>query len=116
MAHQPLVARSISIGMTVNDIEKSLHFYRDGLGFELGRTREGDGKVVFAVLNAGGGELSIGQDDFAKGSGRLKGVGSRIWIRTDQDVVSIADRAKGAGITLDGEPAPLPWGPMAFQV
>ena len=116
MAQEPLVASSISIGITVNDMEKSLHFYRDALGFQVARTREADGKTVFAVLNAGGGELSIGQDDFAKGRDRVKGVASRIWIRTKQDVTSIADRAKAAGIALEGEPAPLPWGPLAFQV
>ena len=116
MAHEPLAARSISLGLTVNDMEKSLRFYRDALGFELGRTREVDGKIVFAVLDAGGGELSIGQDDFAKGRDRPKGVAMRIWIRTAQDVASIAARAKEAGVTLDGEPAPLPWGPVAFQV
>jgi uncharacterized glyoxalase superfamily protein PhnB len=113
---EPLVAASISIGITANDMQKSLRFYRDGLGFELGRTREEGGKIVFAVLKAGGGEISIGQDDFAKGRDRVKAVGLRIWIRTNQDVVAIANRAKAVGITLDGEPAPLPWGPLAFQV
>jgi uncharacterized glyoxalase superfamily protein PhnB len=113
---EPLVASSISIGITANDMQKSLHFYKDGLGFELGRTREESGKITFAVLKAGGGEISIGQDDFAKGRDRAKGVGMRIWIRTSQDVVAIANRAKAAGIALDGDPAPLPWGPLAFQV
>ncbi len=111
-----LDASSISPAMTVNDMAKSLHFYTTGLGFEIERSRETDGKVTFAALKAGTGRLSIGQDDFAKGRDRVKGVGLRIWVTTTQDIDAIAARAKGAGIVLDGEPAPLPWGPRAFQV
>jgi uncharacterized protein len=116
MANEPLVARSLAVGISVNDMQKSLRFYKDGLGFQVQRTREVEGKTVFAALKAGGAELSIAQDDFAKGHDRVKGVGMRIWITTNQGVASVANRAKAAGITLDGEPAPLPWGPTAFQV
>ena len=45
----------------------------------------------------------------------MKGVGLRISITTDQDVIALAERAKNAGIKVDG-PAPLAWGPMGFSV
>ena len=40
----------------------------------------------------------------------------RLYLETDQDVAALARQAKAAGITLDTEPAPLPWGPMGFTV
>ena len=113
---EPLVASNLSIGITASDMKKSLHFYRDGLGFEMMRNREEGGEIVFAALKAGSAELSIGRDDFKKGRDRVKGVGVRVWLRTKQDIVALANRVKAAGISLAGEPAPLAWGPMAFQL
>jgi catechol 2,3-dioxygenase-like lactoylglutathione lyase family enzyme len=101
---------------TASDLEKSLHFYTAGLGFEIAERHEEDGKLLFASVQGGNARIGIGQDDFAKGRDRVKGTGVRIWISTDQDIHAIAARAKAAGITLDADPAPLPWGPMAFAV
>lgn len=111
-----LQATGIAPGFTANDLQKSLQFYTEGLGFEIIERNEEDGVLRFAMLRAGVAHLGIGQDDFAKGRDRKKGVGMRIWITTDQDISALAERAKGAGITLDAEPAPLPWGPMGFAV
>ena len=102
--------------MTVNDLQKSIRFYTDALGFEIASKNEVDGVVRFVMLKAGAAEMGIGQDDFAKGKDRAKGVGSRIWINTNDDLVALAARVKAAGFKLDSEPAPLPWGPMAFAV
>jgi catechol 2,3-dioxygenase-like lactoylglutathione lyase family enzyme len=112
-----LQATSVSASITANDLQKSIKFYVDGLGFEIGDKNEVDGVLRYVGLTAGPGtSLGIGQDDFAKGKDRAKGVGMRLWIGTKQDVNAIAARAKAAGITLDSEPAKLPWGPMAFAV
>lgn len=107
---------NVSMSLTCSDLPRSMHFYVEGLGFEIERMNEVDGVLRFATLKAGDSQLSIGRDDFAKGRDRNKGVGMRIWINTAQDVVGIANRAKAAGIALESEPAPLPWGPMAFTV
>lgn len=109
-------AKSIFPSLTVNDLTKSLHFYVDGLGFEIVDRNEVNGVLHFAMVKSGNVSVGLGQDDFAKGRGRVKGVGARLWIRTDQDLVALANRAKTAGIKLDGDPAPLPWGPMAFAL
>ena len=111
-----LEARAIMPTLTVNDLEKSLQFYVEGLGFDVMERTESDGEVVFVALQAGDASLGLGRDDFAKGRDRIKGVGMRLWISTEQDIVALANRAKGAGLTLDGEPEPLPWGPLAFSV
>ena len=111
-----LNAKSMFPSLTASDLTKSLHFYVDGLGFEIADRSEVDGVLRFAMLKAGNTMLGIGQDDFAKGRDRTKGVGVRFWLNTEQDLVALADRAKAAGLTLDADPAPLPWGPMAFAL
>jgi uncharacterized glyoxalase superfamily protein PhnB len=116
MTTAALNAKGIFPSLTVSDLTKSLQFYVDGLGFEILDRNEVDGVLRFAMLQAGSAMVGIGQDDFAKGRGRVKGTGLRIWIRTSQDVVAVANRAKAAGIVLDADPQPLPWGPMAFAL
>jgi uncharacterized glyoxalase superfamily protein PhnB len=100
----------------VNDLSKSIQFYTEGLGFEVQEEHESDGQLRFAQLKAGTVQIGLGQDDFAKGRDRVKGVGHRTWIATSQDLFGLAERAKAAGITLDNEPEELPWGGMAFGV
>jgi lactoylglutathione lyase len=107
---------SLSPGFTVNDLQKSIHFYTEGLGFEIGERYEIEGVLRYVSVKAGSAEIGLGQDDFAKGRDRSKGIGFRLMISTTQDIPALAARAKAAGITLDGDPAPLPWGPMAFAV
>jgi len=111
-----LDAVGIAPSFTVNDLEESLRFYTEALGFEIEDRTEFEGVTVFVMLKAGGAQLGLGQDDFAKGRDRVKGVGMRVWIPTNQDVTVIAARVKAAGYALDNEPEPLPWGPMAFAV
>ncbi|HEX7023217.1 MAG TPA: VOC family protein [Gemmatimonadales bacterium] len=116
MTTATLQARSLSTGLTVNDLARSLHFYRDGLGFAVGEKHEIDGEVKYVMLQAGDATLGLSQDDFAKGKNRVKGVGMRLYLETDQDLAALAHQARNAGIALDGDPAPLPWGPMGFTV
>jgi lactoylglutathione lyase len=116
MSAAPLKALSLAPAITTSDLKKSMHFYIDGLGFEIIDKNEADGVIRFVMLQAGEARVGLGQDDFAKGKDRAKGVGQRLWIRTTQDLVELANRAKAAGIKLDSEPAKLPWGPLAFAL
>ncbi len=116
MGNLSLNSRGIAPGLTVNDLQRSLRFYTEGLGFAVKEKNEVDGQVRFAMLTAGRGELGLGQDDFAKGRNRVKGVGLRLWVSTAQDLRLLADQAKAAGITLDSDVAALPWGPLAFAL
>ncbi len=102
--------------LIVNDLSKSIQFYTEGLDFEVREKHESDGQLRFVMLKSGAAHLGLGQDDFAKGRNRVKGVGLRIWITTLQDVHKLAERAKATGITLDSEPEELPWGGVAFAV
>jgi catechol 2,3-dioxygenase-like lactoylglutathione lyase family enzyme len=119
MPKESLKARGIFPSLTVSDVAASRKFYVDGLGFSVqDEWKDDKGKVMGYMLNAGGpgSGLGIGQDDFAKGRDRVKGIGIRLWIETDQDLASIASSVKAAGFALDSEPAKLQWGKMAFAV
>jgi lactoylglutathione lyase len=111
-----LQARSLTPTITVNDINRSLKFYRDGLGFAVTDEMKEEGQLRGVMIEAGGATLGISQDDFAKGRDRVKGVGMRLYLETDQDLNDLAKQAKAAGISAIEGPAPLPWGPLGFTV
>lgn len=108
--------RSAAPGFTVNDIEKSLGWYRDVLGFTVGDRWEHEGKLAGVELVAGGVTFMLGQDDWAKGRDRKKGEGFRIYCSTVQDVDRLAERIKACGGTLLQEPRDQPWGMRDFAV
>jgi uncharacterized glyoxalase superfamily protein PhnB len=115
VATATLKARGLMPTLTVNDLKKSIGFYK-GLGFNVTDEMEENGELRGVTLEAGGVHLGLSQDDFAKGRNRTKGVGMRFYLETDQDITALAHQAKAAGVTLDSEPAKLPWGPMGFTV
>jgi lactoylglutathione lyase len=113
---ESLRLRSMSASLTVDDLERSLRFYRNGLGFVVGEEWKKDGKLLGYVMKAGTCEVGIGQDDWAKGRDRVKGVGYRLYCETTQDVDAFAARVKAAGYPLAEEPADSSWGARSFSV
>ena len=116
MATATLQARSFAPSLTVSDLQRSIQFYTKALGFTVAERMEENGQLQGVMLEAGGARLGLSQDDFAKGRDRVKGVGMRLYLETDQDITALARQAKASGISLESEPAPLPWGPMGFSV
>ena len=110
-----LQAKAVMPGFTVNDLPKSTRFY-EGLGFVIEDRWEVDGALVGYMMRAGQARLGLDQDDWKKGRDRVKGIGMRIMIATDQDIDQVAAHAKAAGITLDEEPHETEWGGRAFSV
>lgn len=108
--------RSLSISLTVNDLQKSLAWYRDVVGFAVDREHEREGELRAVTLRAGDVRILIGQDDGAKGWDRAKGEGFSYRITTAQNVDEIAKRIKDAGGTLESEPVDAPWGPRVFRL
>jgi lactoylglutathione lyase len=101
---ESLRLRSISPTLTVNDVERSIAWYRDGLGFFVSQRWEEGGQLQGVMLKAGTCHLGLSQDDFSKGRDRPKGVGFRIWGDTTQDIDGIAERLRAFGGTIVQEP------------
>jgi len=101
---ESLRLRSISPSLTVNDVERSVAWYRDGLGFFVSERWEEGGRLKGVMLKAGACHLGLSQDDFSKGRDRAKGVGFRLWGDTTQDVDAIAERLRAFGGTIVEEP------------
>jgi catechol 2,3-dioxygenase-like lactoylglutathione lyase family enzyme len=97
---ESLRLRSLMLSYTVNDIERSLAWYRDGLGFFVAERWEEGGRLKGVTLKAGACQLGLSQDDFSKGRDRTKGVGFRLWCETAQDVDALARRLRAAGGTI----------------
>src|SRR2546429_7833516 len=111
---ESLRLRSMAASFTVKDLDKSVAWYRDVLGFIVGERWE-EGRTVRGIqMKAGSCDIMLGQDDFAKGRDRRKGDGFRLWVATAQDIISVAAQIKAKGRGLDPEPAETPWGDRAL--
>jgi uncharacterized glyoxalase superfamily protein PhnB len=109
-------ARTLSASLTVKDLQKSLAWYRDVVGFTVDQKHEREGQLRAVALKAGEVRLLIGQDDGAKGWDRVKGEGFSLQITTGQSVDEIAKRIKERGGTLESEPVDMPWGARVFRL
>jgi uncharacterized glyoxalase superfamily protein PhnB len=102
--------------LTVDDLQKSIHFY-EALGFAIDERWEEDGKLLGVMLRAGTTQIGLNQDDWKKGHDRKKGIGVRLSLSTTRgNVDELATRARNAGITLRSEPHDTEWKSRAFEV
>ncbi len=110
-------ATNLGCSITCQDLEASIRFYRDAIGFEVAQTYEHEGKVVAAVVAAGDCRIVLNQDDGKLGWNRTKGQGFYLQINVAgaADVDATAARIKAAGGALLDEPADRPWGARMFQ-
>ena len=113
---ESLRLRSLSAFLTATDLQKSLAWYRDVVGFTIEQTWEQDGKIVGAMLVAGDVAINLAQDDGQHGADRVKGQGIRLYLSTVQSVDQIAARIKARGGAIASEPADMPWGTRAFSL
>jgi lactoylglutathione lyase len=113
---ESLRARSLSASLTVKDLETSLAWYRDVVGFTIDQRYERAGKLLSVALKAGSVRILLNQDDGTKGLDRTKGEGFSLMITTAQSVDDIANRIRAQGGTLVTEPADMPWGARVFRV
>jgi uncharacterized glyoxalase superfamily protein PhnB len=109
-------ARELTASLTVNDLQKSVAWYRDAMGFIVDREIERGGKVTGVAVKAGAVRILLNQDDGKKGANRTKGEGFSLQLITAQSVDDIAMRIKDRGGVLDTEPADMPWGVRMFRV
>jgi len=108
--------KSVMPSYTVNDLQRSIAWYCEGLGFVVSDRWESGGKLLGVILKAGGSEFALSQDDFAKGRDRKKGIGCRIHVSTTNRVDEIAERVRAYGGRVIMEPTDTSWGTRSFAV
>ena len=113
---ETLRLRSFEPTFTVNDIERSVRFYTEVLGFIVIEQMSDGAALQGVLLKAGTCKLGLSQDDWAKGRDRKKGEGVRIWCDTVQDIDALAVRIRSAGGVLADEPKNQPDGEHSISV
>lgn len=113
---ETLRLRGVAPSFTVNDLERSIAWYRDVLGFTVGDRWEQEGQLMGVELEAGTTTFMLTQDDFAKGRDRKKGEGFRLYCQTVQDIDQVAAQIKARGGMLAHEPKDQPWGTRDLPV
>ena len=108
--------RSVMPVLTVTDVEESVAWYRDVLGFYVAQEMKLDGKLAGASLRAGAVEVLLTQDDFAKGRDRKKGVGFRLYCTTALEIDELAAAVEARGGVLSQPPKDQSWGVRDFAV
>ena len=110
-----LELQTITPFLTANDLQASVAWYRDVLGFIVAEEYKRDDKVMGVRMQAGSVQLMLGQDDFAKGH-RVKGAALRFYLQTDQDIDALAAAIRERGGKLTQEPTDQPWGRRDFAL
>ncbi len=113
---ETLNLRAMMPAITTTDLQASVAWYRDVLGFTVAEEYKQEDRVMGVRLQAGSVQVMLGQDDFAKGRDRQKGAGLRFFYTTAQDVDQLAAAIKERGGKLAHEPTDQPWGTRDFGV
>lgn len=108
--------RAVMPALTVDDLEKSLAWYRDVAGFTVADVMRAEDRLVGATVQAGACQFLLAQDDFEKGRDRNKGVGFRLYCTTRQDIDVLALGIEARGGILDHQPTDQPWGARDFAI
>jgi len=108
--------RRLMAALTVKDIARSVAWYRDVLGFTVGKSYDNEGKLFAVEIKAGAVEIVLNQDDGAHGFDRVKGEGLSLQITTAQNVDGLAANATKNGATLVTEPMTTRWGARVFRI
>jgi uncharacterized glyoxalase superfamily protein PhnB len=115
-AHAALNGTSLSVSLTVKDLEQSVHWYSDIVGFAIDQKYERDGQLSGVVVRAGAVRVLLNRDDGGRGWDRVKGEGFSLQIITEQSIDAIASAIRARGGVLGSEPADMPWGARVFRL
>ena len=77
-------AANLGCSLTCKDLEASIRFYRDAIGFAVAQRFENEGKVVAAVVAAGDCSIVLNQDNGKLGWDRIKGQGFYLDVPDDR--------------------------------
>lgn len=113
---ETLRLRTVSPALTVTDINTSVKWYRDVMGFIVVDEWTHEDRLAGATVRAGTIEFVLVRDEFAQGGDRPKGGGFRLYCQTHQDLDQLAADITARGGTLAREPTDQPWGVREFAV
>src|SRR5258705_14006611 len=94
---ETLRLRNITPSFTATDLQRSIAFYRDVLGFVVGEEWRENGSLEGCEMRAGSVTFYLTQDDFAKGRDRTKGIGSPPNWTTPQALDRLAAEGQAPG-------------------
>jgi predicted enzyme related to lactoylglutathione lyase len=109
------MAQSLEGALSVNDLDASIAWYRDVVGFRVDREFRREGRRFAVRMRGGLVRLLLNQDNGAKGAARSKGEGISFQLTTTQDIDQLAARITSRGGVLASEPADV-MGARAFRV
>lgn len=100
--------------LDVRDVDASLAFYRDKLGFDIQMSLPGpDGRSAFAIIEKGAAQIGLGLQGH-ENAGR--GVTLMVYVPDDVDLDQYYEDVKKNGVTLDGEIKTEYWGDRVFSL
>lgn len=102
--------------LTVSDVNESISFYQDKLGFNVGVNMPGeDGNPWFAIVDKGPtSHIGLQRDD-SEGE-RGKGVVFMVYVADDTDMDAYYNEVQGAGATITEPLREEYWGDQLFSV
>lgn len=112
---------SLSPSLIVDDIERSVAYYRDVLGFDVPVVMPGpDGKPVHAEVRHGAAHIMLESTQWMPPDqvGLRRGVGVNLFTYVDDgvDIDAYYERVRAAGATVTMEIADQFWGDRLFAV
>lgn len=113
-----LEAHALAASLTVNDLGRSVAWYRDVLGFAVRREYAPRGALVAVAVGAGPVEILLTQDNGAQGTDRAKGLGFSLQLTVGagtEDIDTLAAGIEARGGVLDDEPFDA-FGARAFRL
>lgn len=111
---ETLRLRAVMPSLSVRDLERSISWYRDILGFVIADIAEVDGQPVAAQMIAGKVRFLLMQEDTAGPAGG-KGTGLRIFCATRQNIDAVATLIEERGGNISEGPQNQ-WGGRDFTV
>ncbi len=114
--HRPetLRLRTLTPALTVSNLEASLAWYCDTVGFVVVQKWEEDGKIAGAVVEAGRIRLFLVQND--KETSVPDTQTMQFYCSSAQDIDGLAAAIQSRGGVLDKAPANQPWGARSFDL
>jgi uncharacterized glyoxalase superfamily protein PhnB len=111
---ETLRLRTLTPAMTVSDLDRSLAWYCDTVGFVVVQKWEEDGRIAGAILEAGRIRIFLVQAGERIGTAADQTL--RLYCSTAQDIDELAATIESRGGTLDQRPTDQAWGARTFDI